>query len=79
MQILHELDYSSVGFDFVGSGGQGGALIALGKTWAISLKHWIGLKHDSFGFLSGCMSGFTLSGVMLRSATTFPLGWKVRS
>ena len=36
----HELHYSSLGFDFVGSGGHGGRLIAPRKTWARNLKHW---------------------------------------
>ena len=38
-KIHRELDYSSVGLDFVGSGGQGGALIDPRKTWSRSLKH----------------------------------------
>ena len=39
MQNRSELDYGTVGLDFVGSGGQGGALISPRKTWERSLKH----------------------------------------
>ena len=65
MKIRREIDYSSVGFYFVGSGGQVGALISLGKTWARILKRWIWSLCDLFGFLSICMSGFDLLGDML--------------
>ena len=33
-----EVEYSSKRFDFIGSGGQSGTLIALGKMWTRSLK-----------------------------------------
>ena len=34
MEIHREIDYSSMGLDFVGSGGQGGTLIGPQKMWA---------------------------------------------
>ena len=53
MQNRSELDCGTVGLDFVGSGGQGGALIAPQKMWARSLKRWSSSIHVSFGLFSG--------------------------
>ena len=39
MQNCSDLDYGTVGFDFVGSGEEGGSLISPEKTWERSLKH----------------------------------------
>ena len=48
-QNHHDLDYNSVGFDFMGSGGQGGALISPRKSWQIILKPSLWLICVSFG------------------------------
>ena len=37
MERSCEIDYGTVGFDFMSSGGQGGTLIDFGKTWEKSL------------------------------------------
>ena len=77
IRIYNELDYGTMGMDFVGSGGHGGDLITPGKMGPKRLKCWNWSIRGSFGFLSGCLSGFELSGDMLRGATAFPLSWKL--
>ena len=41
MQNRSELDCGTVGLDFLGSGGQGGTLIASRKMWEKSLIRWV--------------------------------------
>ena len=48
-EFLCELEYSSVGLYFMGSGGQGGAFNAVGKACESSLMRWYGHLCDSFG------------------------------
>ena len=61
MQHRCELDYSSVGFDFVGSGGQGGTLISPRKPWERCLKWLTWSINDSFGLLLGLYEWFSSS------------------
>ena len=79
MQNRSELDYGTVGLDFVGSEGQGGALIAPRKTWEKSLIRWVWSLYDSFGFPFGCLCRFELLGVILRGVIVFPFAWQVCS
>ena len=58
MRNRSDLDYGTMGLDFVGSGGHGGTLISLGKTWEKSLICWVWLLCNSFGFFSSCLCGF---------------------
>ena len=46
----HEQNYRAMGFNLMDSGGQGGDFKYSREAWEGSLKHWLGLKNDSFGF-----------------------------
>ena len=43
MENRHDIDYNSVGFVFVGSGGQGGTLNSYGEAWERNLKCGVGI------------------------------------
>ena len=58
MEKFRELKYGTVCLDFMGSGGQGGALISPRKTWERSLKFWYWSIHGSFGLFSGLFEWF---------------------
>ena len=73
MEFPCELDYSSMGFDFVGSGGHGGALNASREALERNLKHGLGMEHESFGIFLGYLGGLKILGAMLRIATVCPL------
>ena len=55
MEFRRERNYSSVGFDFMASGGQGGAFNASREVWEFGLKHWSGLSCVSFGLSLVCL------------------------
>ena len=77
MQIHNELDYGTMGLDFVGSGGQGGVFIAHGKMWEKRLIHSVWSLCTSFGFPYGCLCGFELLRAMHHGARVFPFTQQV--
>ena len=65
MELFHERNYSSMGFDFMAIGGRGGTFNASREAWKFVLKHWLGMEHDPFGPSLDFMGGIKLSLAML--------------
>ena len=72
-----ERNYTTVGFNFMASGEQGGDLNASWEAQEEMTKCWLGLVLDSFGLSLFFLGGLMFPRSMLHNTTTFLLFCKV--
>ena len=70
-----EVDYGTVGLDFVGSGREGVTFIAPWKMVKTICIYWVWSLCSPFGFSSGCLCGFKISRAMQHGAIVFPFSY----